>query len=106
LLQRLKTAAAGLVDDYDFAVEYRVLNRKRFQRHRQVGKFFGPVFTVATPELRLAAIEMTDHAITIKLQFMQPLVATRRRAHQGGKLRGDELGHRRLARAGKFCEVA
>src|SRR6185295_19972858 len=77
LLEPLKTTATRLVNDYDFTVEYRRHGRKRFQGCGQIGELLRPILAIAAPETRLAATEMTNHAIAIKLQFVEPFSAGR-----------------------------
>ena len=87
LLQLLKTAAAGSVNNHYFTVEYCCGGGKGFHSLCQIGKLRRPILAVAAPESGFAAMQMAKHAVAVKFQLMKPLFAIRRLFNQGGKLR-------------------
>lgn len=52
----------------------------------------GPIEPVAGEKPHLAMVEARMHAVTVELDFVQPLVALRRGVDQPGELRLDPFG--------------
>jgi hypothetical protein len=68
--------------------------RGRHRRHggRDRRIFMGPIEPRAGEELYRAAIEARMHAVAVELDFVQPLIAFRRRVNEFGELRGIHSG--------------
>jgi hypothetical protein len=76
-------------DAAQLAVEISLAGGKRRDRPGDLRIFRGPVEPVAGQLLHLAAVEPGMHAEAVIFDFMQPLVAVRRRFDQLGELRLD-----------------
>ena len=63
------------------------------QRACNLGEPLGPVQPVAGIDLPPSTIDVNLHAVAVVLDFMKPLVATRRFGLQGGELGFNEPRH-------------
>jgi hypothetical protein len=76
----------------EFAVEIGLARRERRYRRRDLRIFMGPVEPVAGEEPHLAMVEPGMHAEAVEFDFVQPLVAVRRRLHELRQLRPNPFG--------------
>src|SRR6516162_4766566 len=104
-LERRKTGKTVLVLDHDLAVDQRRARREGGDGARNVGKFFGPIETLAGEQAHAAAIQPRLHAIAVEFDFVHPARAARRVLAQRRQRRGHELGQRRAARTRLFVSA-
>jgi hypothetical protein len=76
-------------DPAQFAVEIGLARAKRRHGFGDRRIFMGPVEPGAGQQLDRAAVEPRMHAVAVELDFVQPVVAVRRRVDQLGELRHD-----------------
>jgi hypothetical protein len=90
-LQGREIRRAVVVQCHHFSVQNAVLESGSFFRDRR--KILRPVEALACPHDGFPISDTQLHAITIELDFMNPILAERRSAHPLAKLRGDEIRH-------------
>ena len=80
------------VGDGNFAVEQGRAARQACERFDQRREFLRPVQCVTGANDDALAGDRSDRAITVELDFVQPLIAGGRRLDEGGELRFYEGG--------------
>src|SRR5918992_1792325 len=91
VLQKLEARAAVGAQDHDLAIKPGVVEAELGQRAREVRELLGPFLSGTGEEPRSLAGDSCKHAIAVMLDFVDPVAGPGRLAHQGGKLRRDEL---------------
>ncbi len=105
VLQRLEAAAPLLIERHDFAVEPRGLHRQARGRARNRRKVRGPVLSIARDHPRRAFGNAAQHPVAVVLDLVDPVRADGRVLDQRRELGFDEIGKRRLARAGHLADA-
>jgi hypothetical protein len=87
--------------DHQFAVDDEGFGGQGAQGIRDLGpEAIGPVQPAARQQAHLLALQPRLQAIAVEFHLVQPFRPGGRRGPQGGKRGFDEIGHRRLFRAG------
>src|SRR5687767_14114417 len=82
ILKRLEIGDAVVFEGDYLAIEYGLLHRQLGCGIRQVPKIFGPALMVAAIKLYPPIVDAADHAVTVELYFVKPVISRRRVLHQ------------------------
>jgi hypothetical protein len=93
-----KAGPALAIKNADLAVNDCALATQVVERLGDKRIAVGPIVAVTGEQFHLPAVDATESAITVKLDFMQPIIAIRRTVHRGCQHRFGRLPGRRLLR--------